>query len=154
MKSGLIIIGNEPKNLEFLKNMGLDTVEINVQDILTQKWISGSCIYKEPFHFVSPANSQGYMEGGIDKAYMGMFKDIEPKVRESIRNLIPKHNNVLTINDITYYFKEANLHEQPNYYENTEFKYIPIDKIEQKGKDEFSYDLDNSDNTDRNLLSF
>ena len=242
MKSGLIIIGIESKNLTHFQNEGFETLNVNVQDILTQKWL-GSKVYEEPLYFVSPANSLGYMDGGIDKAYMGMFKDIQPKVQGSIKKLIPEYNNVtklgrpylpigsaikVPVEDsnylisaptmlqpqpvqntknaywatraalkvwsgtgtifvplmccgygkmdpqeatrqmkqaydeyvldskkspnsvIDYYLEEPNMDEQPNYYENTEFKDIPIEKIEQKGSSEFKYFVkrglpDNSD---------
>lgn len=35
-------------------------------------------------YYVSPANSYGYMDGGIDETYMKMFPDIQSQVRETI----------------------------------------------------------------------
>jgi hypothetical protein len=43
------------------------------------------------------------------------------------------------LTNIDYYIQESNMDEQPNYYENTEFKDIPFDKIVQKGTSEFTY---------------
>lgn len=37
--------------------------------------------------FVSPANSLGFMDGGIDAAYMDMFPGIEPRVKSAIAKL-------------------------------------------------------------------
>nr|WRJ69839.1 Macro domain containing protein [Oceanusvirus sp.] len=37
--------------------------------------------------FVSPANSLGFMDGGIDAAYMEMFEGIEPRVKSAIAEL-------------------------------------------------------------------
>lgn len=229
MKSGLIIIGIDSKNLSHFHDEGFQTLNINVQDILTQKWL-GSKVYEEPLCFVSPSNSLGYMDGGIDKAYMGMFKDIQTKVKDSIKQLVPEYNNITKLGrpylpigsaikvsvedsdylisaptmlqpqpvqktknaywstraalkvwsgsgtifvplmccgygrmdpreatrqmkqaydeyilenflgeNIDYYFEQPNIDEQPNYYENTEFKNIPAEKIEQKEISEFKY---------------
>jgi O-acetyl-ADP-ribose deacetylase (regulator of RNase III) len=37
--------------------------------------------------FVSPANSLGFMDGGIDARYMTMFPDVQTRVRSKIREL-------------------------------------------------------------------
>ena len=36
--------------------------------------------------FVSPANSRGWMDGGIDEIYMGMFPGVQELVKGSIRD--------------------------------------------------------------------
>jgi O-acetyl-ADP-ribose deacetylase (regulator of RNase III) len=54
----------------------------------------GDTSFDTPYYFVSPANSLGSMNGGIDKAYMGMFNNIQSKVKKSIKDLIPEFNNV------------------------------------------------------------
>jgi hypothetical protein len=97
----IFVIGISAENLKPFKDVGFETLEINVQDILSQKWMNLPPVngdqrsaYEEPLHFVSPANSLGYMDGGIDKAYMGMFNEIERKVKNGIKKLIPKVNNV------------------------------------------------------------
>lgn len=225
----LYIIGMSDKDLQPFKEVGFQTKNVNVQDILTQKWM-GTTPFKDPLYFVSPANSLGYMDGGIDKAYTGMFNNIEQLVKNEIKNLVPHCNNVsklgrpylpigsaikikaddennylisaptmlqpqpvrdtknaywamkavlkvwgcngtifvpmmccgygkmdhneaatqmklaydeslAEINQplLTYYIVQPNLDEQPNYYENTEFKDIPIEKIMTKRNDEFTY---------------
>lgn len=42
---------------------------------------------RENTAFVSPANSLGFMDGGIDAAYMMMFNGVQQSVRSSIRQL-------------------------------------------------------------------
>ena len=55
---------------------GLDLVEIHHGDILEH----------DVDAFVSPANSFGFMDGGIDKVYMRYFAGIQDKVQDTIRS--------------------------------------------------------------------
>ena len=89
----IYVIELEGSKLPYFEKEGFNTLQINVQDILTQKWMSKNSSSKflgqnskflEPYYFVSPANSLGYMDGGIDKAYMGMFENIQQKVQKRI----------------------------------------------------------------------
>ena len=42
-----------------------------------------------PIYFVSPANSKGFLNGGIDQAYMDMFDNIQQKVQDKIKTTSP-----------------------------------------------------------------
>lgn len=79
------------KKLEQFEKLGYKTHCGFVQDITDKEWIPGNNQlkdnYEKPYYFVSPANSHLYMNGGIDEAYMRMFKDIEPKVKAKLKNV-------------------------------------------------------------------
>jgi O-acetyl-ADP-ribose deacetylase (regulator of RNase III) len=60
---------NDLPNIEFSLN--------NVRDVTFNKGTM----------FVSPANSFGFMDGGIDVAYSAMFPDVQRKVQDKIRIL-------------------------------------------------------------------
>jgi O-acetyl-ADP-ribose deacetylase (regulator of RNase III) len=49
--------------------------------------------------YVSPANSYGYMDGGIDKVYSQMFPNIEKNVRNAIQSLQYYNYNSVNGND-------------------------------------------------------
>ena len=69
---------------------------------------------------VSPANSLGYMRGGIDGVYSQMF----PQVEENVMNSIQKHGHIATKKD-----------------GNTKYKYLPLGAalITKTGSNEIPY---------------
>ncbi len=85
----IVIIGLTDQMLEPFQLVGFRTHKGNVQDILTREWMGHGSTYSTPTYFVSPANSLGFMDGGIDKAYMGMFNGIQHLVQRTIRDVSP-----------------------------------------------------------------
>jgi O-acetyl-ADP-ribose deacetylase (regulator of RNase III) len=61
----IVIINNTPNELEPFKALGLNTKCIDVKDFLKSE--------EQKVYFVSPANVQLFMDGGIDMAYLRMF---------------------------------------------------------------------------------
>lgn len=47
--------------------------------------------HQKPFYFVSPANSYGHMDGGLDLVYSTMDPLVQNKVYQVIKNLPNKH---------------------------------------------------------------
>jgi len=103
--------------------------------------------------FVSPANSYGYMDGGIDAVYSKMFPGIEQKVRNKIREVSPykkKQQHVLpvgsatlvNINDTTHLicaptmFLPENVAQSENAYYSTLAALLVVQKYNQSAKEQ------------------
>lgn len=80
-------------NAERLESFGFATTRCGVvQDYTTAQMRGEFASMEYPLYFVSPANSLGYMNGGIDAAYMSMFgAQIEQRVRERIATIGDGH---------------------------------------------------------------
>ncbi|MDQ3274560.1 MAG: phage tail protein [Actinomycetota bacterium] len=86
--------------------MTLDLVLCAMDDTLAQAWETvvagldavrvhrGSLLGLEVHAAVSPANSQGFMRGGIDAAYAAAFPGVEDRVRSAIRE---SHGGILPV---------------------------------------------------------
>jgi len=81
----IIVVNNSDRGLDIFKSKGYNTLKVNVEDIVTRKWMGLPDIISSPcITFVSPANSLLYMDGGIDKSYMRMFRGIEEYVQNKL----------------------------------------------------------------------
>lgn len=80
--------------------MQLVVLDVNTSFIKKAKDVFKECRTDIQFHtgnvrdypidntaFISPANSLGFMDGGIDAAYMMMFEGVQKSVRDKIRRL-------------------------------------------------------------------
>ena len=68
----------------------IDALSEVFKDISNIKCIVGNILdleYESETMFMSPANSLGFLDGGLDAAYMKMFPDIQKKVQDKIRTL-------------------------------------------------------------------
>lgn len=74
------VYGNFVKTHKFKFNV--ECVESNIKMVRSNYFRDEKLV-----GYVSPANSYGYMDGGIDKIYMQMFSNIEKNVRSAIQNL-------------------------------------------------------------------
>lgn len=83
----IIIVDISDRNLPSFQKLGFQVHQGRVQDIIKDKLEPEH--FERPYYFVSPANSLGFMDGGIDLAYMHMFPDIQKRVQQSIRTNSP-----------------------------------------------------------------
>ena len=74
------VYGNFVKTHKFKFN--IECVESNIKTVRSNYFQNEKLV-----GYVSPANSYGYMDGGIDKIYVQMFPNIQHKVRNVIQNL-------------------------------------------------------------------
>jgi len=65
------------KEAERLSKYGITIIKSDVENLINTKKIDA---------IVSPANSFGFMNGGIDKIYMNLFKDIQKIVQNKIND--------------------------------------------------------------------
>jgi O-acetyl-ADP-ribose deacetylase (regulator of RNase III) len=79
--NNIYIISNNKNELDAFEKVGFNILHCNVEDI-TKNYFEEQTVY-----FVSPANSLLFMDGGIDKAYMNMFKGIQQIVQKKLRTL-------------------------------------------------------------------
>jgi O-acetyl-ADP-ribose deacetylase (regulator of RNase III) len=82
----IIIVDVTSSKLDAFKNEGFNILNESVIDIQAKEWM-GNIQFNKPSYFVSPANSKGYMDCGVDAAYMRMFPGIQDRVQESIKKL-------------------------------------------------------------------
>jgi O-acetyl-ADP-ribose deacetylase (regulator of RNase III) len=75
----MLVINNKPEPLECFKQQGLSTLCCDVREI-------SNLISQRPIYYVSPANVQLFMDGGIDLMYMKMFDGIQKRVQTQMRN--------------------------------------------------------------------
>lgn len=80
----------------------------------------------------------GYGRMDPQEAARQMKKAVD---EESDQNSIESVISTVFKKSDDYYLYQPNLDEQPNYYENTEWKDIPLGSIVQKGRGEFEYNL-------------
>ena len=94
----IVIIDITASKLEPFEKLGFRTMKCNIQDIQTKEWMGLPQYHlQKPRFYVSPANSLGYMDGGIDRAYMGMFDDIQARVQKCIRS-----HKIMSLTGIPY----------------------------------------------------
>jgi len=74
----IVIINITESELEPFKKLGLNVLCANVKDF---------CNSTDTVYFVSPANSLLFMDGGIDMAFLEMFKNDIPGYNNNIRSL-------------------------------------------------------------------
>ena len=72
----ITLIVNKEEYIPIAEELGFDVVHCDIKEYEPH----GNQVF-----YVSPSNSLGYMDGGIDKAYMEMFPDIQKKVQTTIR---------------------------------------------------------------------
>lgn len=90
----IVIINMDRNILAKFEQASFNTLCCNVTDINTRILMNLNPLVKDtPIYYVSPANSLLFMNGGIDEAYMRMFKNIEPTVK---RNLATNNPDSLT----------------------------------------------------------
>jgi len=91
--NNIVVLDVNDSKLQPFRDLGFNVYCGNVKDVQTREWMGHGPQFQRPIYFVSPANSLGFMDGGIDRAYMNMFPGIQQQVQRIIKQCSPFLSN-------------------------------------------------------------